>query len=45
VSVYDGAALELEVGAGLSQKAVKLLVFALTSYSGRFGVVSENIEV
>ena len=45
VSVDDRAALKLEVGAGLSQKAVELLVFALTSCPGRFGVVPENIEV
>ena len=45
VSVNDRAALELEVGAGLSQKAVELLVFALTSCPGRLGVISENIEV
>ena len=45
VSVNDHAALELEVGAGLSQKAVELLVFALTGCPGRFGVVPENIEV
>ena len=39
VSVNNGAALELDVGAGFSQKAVKLLVLALSGCSGRLCVV------
>ena len=45
VSVDNGAALVLHVLAGLSQKAVKLLILAFSDSSGRLSIVAQDVEV
>lgn len=45
VSVDNSAALVLHVLAGLSQKAVKLLILALSDSSSRLCVVAQDVEV
>ena len=45
MGVYNGAAQVLDVGSGLSQKAVELLVLALDGTSSGLAVIAQNVEV